>query len=83
MGQLLEKGCSFIMKERMLYLKDRNDRLLAHIERAKNRMFKLNLKNIQEKCLQVNMEDKALLWDLQFRHLHYTEKVCEGCVLGK
>lgn len=69
-GQLFEKGCSVIMKDWMLYLKDKNGWLLTHIEMVKNRMFKLNLKNIQEKCLQVNMEDKALLWHLQFGHLH-------------
>jgi len=34
-------------------------------------MFKVNLKKIQEKCLQVNMEDKAWLWHLRFGHLHY------------
>ena len=71
MGQLLEKGCSVFMKDRMLHLKDKNGRVLAHVEMAKNRMFKLNLKNIQERCLQVNMEDKELLWHLRFGHLHF------------
>lgn len=49
MIQLLEKGCSVIMKDRMLYLNDRNDRLLTHVEMAKNWMFNLNLKNITRK----------------------------------
>ena len=35
MGQLLEKGCSVFMKDRMLHLKDKNGRVLAHIEMAK------------------------------------------------
>ncbi|XP_078178580.1 uncharacterized protein LOC144572778 [Carex rostrata] len=55
-GQLLEKGHSVFIKDRMLHLKDKKDRLLAHVEMAKNRMFKLNLRNVREKCLQVNME---------------------------
>jgi len=32
------------MKDRMLHLKDKSDRMLARVEMTKNRMFKLNLK---------------------------------------
>jgi len=38
---------------------------------ARNQMYKLNLRSIQEKCLQVYIEDKTLLWHLRFGHLHY------------
>jgi len=34
-------------------------------------MYKLNLRSIREKCLQVNIEDKASLWHLHFGHLHH------------
>ncbi|XP_020271911.1 outer dense fiber protein 2-like [Asparagus officinalis] len=57
MGQLLEKGYSVFIKDRMLHLKDKKSRLLAQVEMAKNRMFKLNLRNVQERCLQINKED--------------------------
>jgi hypothetical protein len=30
--------------------------LVARVEMAKNRMFKLNLRNVRERCLHVNME---------------------------
>jgi len=50
MRQLLKKGCSIIMKDRMLYLKVKNGQVLAHVEMTKS---------IQERCLQVNMEDKT------------------------
>jgi hypothetical protein len=56
MGQLLEKGYSVFMKDRMLHLKDKKDRLVARVEMANNRMFKLNLRNVRERCLHVNME---------------------------
>jgi len=52
-------------------LKDKNDQVIANVEMTKNRIFKLDLKNVQEKCLQVNTKDKAWLWHLRFRHLHY------------
>ena len=71
MGQLLEKGYSVFMEDRMLHLKDKRGRLIAHVEMAKNQMFKLNLKNVREKCLRVDIEDKALLWHMRFGHLHY------------
>lgn len=60
MGQLMEKGYSVFMKDRMLHLKDKKGQLFAHVEMANNRMFKLNSRNVRERCLQVNMEDKAL-----------------------
>jgi hypothetical protein len=56
MRQLLEKGYSVFMKDQMLHLKDKKDRLAARVEMAKNRMFKLNLRNVRERCLHVNME---------------------------
>jgi len=45
MGQLLEKGYSVFMKDRIFHLKEKNERALANVEMAKNRMFKLNLKS--------------------------------------
>ena len=44
MGRLLEKGFSIFMKDRMLHLKNKSGRMLAHVEMTNNRMFKLNLK---------------------------------------
>ncbi|KAI5432846.1 hypothetical protein KIW84_020233 [Lathyrus oleraceus] len=71
LGQLTEKGYSILMKERTLYLKDKLGHLIARVEMERNRMYKLNLINVREKCLQVNVEDKASLWHLRFGHLHH------------
>jgi len=43
-GQLLEKGYSVFMKDRVLHLEDENGRVLAIVEMAKNQMFGLDLK---------------------------------------
>jgi len=52
MRQLLDKGYSIFMKDRNLHLKEKNGRVLANVEMAKNRIFKLNLKNtLSEKSL--------------------------------
>ncbi|KAI5428968.1 hypothetical protein KIW84_033821 [Lathyrus oleraceus] len=71
LGQLTEKGYSILMKERILYLKDKLGHLIARVEMERNRMYKLNLINVREKCLQVSVEDKASLWHLRFGHLHH------------
>ncbi len=71
MGQLMEKGYSVLMKDRMLQLKDKQGQSVAHVEMGKNRMYKLNLQKMQEKCLSVDVEDKATLWHLRFGHLHH------------
>ncbi|PKU61775.1 Retrovirus-related Pol polyprotein from transposon TNT 1-94 [Dendrobium catenatum] len=71
MGQLMEKGYSVFMKDEVLQLKDKKGRLVTQINMAKNRMYKINLVYVLEKCLQVDVEDKASLWHLRFGHLHY------------
>jgi GAG-pre-integrase domain len=37
-----------------------------------NRMFKLNLRRIEEKCLKVNKKDEAWIWHMRFGHLRYS-----------
>lgn len=71
LGQLTEKGYSIFLKDRLLHLKDKQGRLVARVEMERNRMYKLNLKGIREKCLQVNVEGKASLWHHRFGHLHH------------
>jgi len=44
MGQLMEKGYLVLMKDRVLYLKDKLDQLIARVEMKKNKMYKLDLK---------------------------------------
>ena len=60
-----------IFKRSATTLEEQQGCLVARIKMARNRMYKLNLRSIQEKCLQVNIEDKASLWHLHFGHLHH------------
>jgi hypothetical protein len=57
LSQLLERGYTIFMKERTLYLRDQDNRLLAQVEITKNRMFKLNLVNVQARCLKACVKD--------------------------
>ena len=58
-GQLLEKGYDILMKDKYLWLKDQNENLISKVLMSRNRMFILNLKTIEAKCLKVSMQDKA------------------------
>ena len=71
MGQLMEKGYSILMKDRVPYLKDKSDRLIARVEMKKNRMYKLDLKIVQERCLKLDLKDEAMMWHFRFGHLHF------------
>jgi len=46
------------MKDTMLHLKDKSDRLLARVEMTKDRMFKLNLK-IKTLSLSIRRKSKV------------------------
>ncbi|KAK8362671.1 hypothetical protein V6Z12_A03G116100 [Gossypium hirsutum] len=46
MGQLMEKGYSVLMKDRVLHLKDKQGHLVARVEMGRNRMYKLNLRRV-------------------------------------
>ena len=71
MGQLMEKGYSNLMKDRVLYLKDKSDRLITRVEMKKNRMYKLDLKIVQKRCLKHDVKDEAMMWHFRFGHLHF------------
>jgi hypothetical protein len=58
-GQLMEKGFEIFMKKITLHLKDSRGRVIARVKMGKNRMFKLNLQRIKQKCLKINKEDEA------------------------
>jgi hypothetical protein len=71
MGQLMEKGYLVFMKNRVLQLKDKKERVIERVEMAKNRMYKINLCYVRERCLRVDIEDKVFLWHLRYGHLHH------------
>ncbi|KAI5397842.1 hypothetical protein KIW84_063600 [Lathyrus oleraceus] len=56
LGQLTEKGYSILMKERILHLKYKLGHLIARVKMERNRMYKLNLINVLEKCLQATAQ---------------------------
>ena len=81
----MENGYSVFMKDRELQLKDKLGRLMARVEMKKNRMYKLELKIIQDKCMQLGVEDEVMKWHFRFGHLNFgglTKLVEKEMVLG-
>lgn len=71
MGQMMEKGNSILMKDRVLYLKDKHDRLIVRVEMKKNRMYKLELNILLNKCLKLDVKDETMMWHFRFGHLNF------------
>ena len=70
-GATNRESYSIFLKGRLLHVKDKKGRLVARVKIGRNRMYKLNLRRLREKCLRVDVEDKASLWHLRFCHLHH------------
>jgi len=66
MRQLMEKGYSVIMKDRVLELRDKLGHLITRVEMKQNKMYKLELR-----CLKLDVEDEAMKWHFRFGHLHF------------
>ncbi|KAL4289791.1 hypothetical protein GQ457_14G011090 [Hibiscus cannabinus] len=45
--------------------------LIAKVSMSKNRMFVLNLKTINAKCLKASMKNEAWCWHMRFGHLNF------------
>lgn len=71
-GSTYRKRFFLYLKDQVLHLKEKLEHLTARVEMERNQMYNLNLRSIRETCLQVNVEDKALLWHWCFGHLHHT-----------
>nr|GEW30017.1 retrovirus-related Pol polyprotein from transposon TNT 1-94 [Tanacetum cinerariifolium] len=53
-------------------LKNKEGVIIALVKMCKNRTFKLNLSNVNEKCLKADLSDKESVWHLRFGHLHFS-----------
>jgi Integrase core domain/GAG-pre-integrase domain len=84
-GQLMKKRYKIFSNGRSMNLKDKTGRMVASVEMVPNRMFKLDLNSVQERCLKVSLENNNELWHLRFRHFGYAglkEAVRKQSVIG-
>jgi hypothetical protein len=66
LGQLAERGCKIVLKDKFLWGYDRERKLIMKVERAKNRLYILNLDRVDPICLMSSMEDSAWKWHARY-----------------
>ncbi|XP_070022658.1 uncharacterized protein [Nicotiana sylvestris] len=64
-------GCKEKFVDINKMLRDSSGTLIAKVHMAKNRLFFLNLKTIDAKCLKANVQDESWYWHMQFEHLNF------------
>ncbi|KAK8951630.1 hypothetical protein KSP39_PZI004097 [Platanthera zijinensis] len=72
LGQLEENGCKIVMEDGFLCLFDQERRLLAKVERSKNRLYILNMKTDSPVALLAEQyKDESWLWHARWGHLNF------------
>ncbi|KAK1670210.1 hypothetical protein QYE76_058369 [Lolium multiflorum] len=72
LGQLDEVGCQSIIGRGELRLFDQQNKLLARVQRASNRLYPVEFKLAAPVCLLTAAgEDLAWRWHARFGHLHF------------
>ncbi|KAG7556107.1 Integrase catalytic core [Arabidopsis suecica] len=69
LGQATESGCDVRMKEDYLTLYDKEGKLLVKAQRSRNRLYKVNLKVENAKCLQIGMVNVSSKWHARLGHI--------------
>jgi len=70
-GQLDERGCQVLIDSGVLRIKDRERKLLAKVERGRNRLYTLALRIARPVCLAARCDDEAWRWHARFGHLSF------------
>lgn len=60
-----------MIKDGVLIILDLEHKLLAHVSRAKNRLYTLVLDLAIAICLKTKIENVAWRWRARFEHLHF------------
>ena len=70
MGQATEAGCDIRLREDYLTLHDRDGNLLVKATRARNRLYKVDLKVENTKCLQLMALSNSTKWHARLGHIN-------------
>ena len=70
-GQLNERSSEVLIKDRVLRIRDREQRLLTKVKRSLNRLYLLDLKVEQSVCLTTRHTEEPWLWHARFGHLSF------------
>ena len=78
-----EHSSEILIKDGVLRIRDREQRLLAKVKRSRNRLYLLDLKVEQPVCLAARHTKEPWVWHARFDHLSFDalgwlEKMARG-----
>lgn len=71
LGQLSEEGNRVVLNGGSLWIYDSCGRLLMHVRRSSNRLYKIHIEDTKEACLLTKEEEKTWLWHLRLGHVNF------------
>lgn len=69
LGQATEAGCEIRMKEELLTLHDKEGKLVVQAKRSMNRLYKVPMDIVVNKCLQANDQSESSRWHARLGHI--------------
>lgn len=70
-GQLLEKGYRMVLEDKAMKVYDTEQRLLVKATLSNNRIFKVELGVLMQKCLATTVDKEEWLWPFRYGHLNF------------
>lgn len=71
LGQLSEGGDEITIREPYLWVRDKAGRLLMKVQRSQNRLYKIELEEINSLCLVAELSNPTWLWHTRMGHVNF------------
>lgn len=71
LGQLSEEGYRVVLNGESLWVYDSCGRLMMHVQKFTNRLYKIHIENSKEMCLLTKEEEKTWLWHSRLGHVNF------------
>ena len=69
LGQATEAGCDVRMRDEYLTLRDKDGKLITKAKRSHNRLYKVIIDIVTERCLQLEISSKSVRWHARLGHI--------------
>lgn len=69
LGQATEAGCDVRMKGELLTLRDKDGKLIAKAKRSMNRLYKVTINIVEERCLKLETISESARWHARLGHM--------------
>lgn len=69
LGQATEAGCDVRMRDEYLTLRDKDGKLITKAKRSQNRLYKVIIDIVTERCLQLSVSSESERWHERLGHI--------------